>query len=150
MQDSVTIYIDAPVERVWDLVTDITRIGEFSPETFDAEWLDGTGQPTIGARFRGHVKRNQRGPIYWSTCEVSIWEPVRSFGFAVLVRGRSLNNWRYDLESVGERTKITESFRLQGTWTNKLYWSAVGRWRGRTNRNGMRSTLEGMRAVLEA
>lgn len=37
MHDDVTLHMDAPVERVWSLITDITRIGEFSPETFEAE-----------------------------------------------------------------------------------------------------------------
>jgi len=55
MQGSVTVHIDAPAERVWELVSDITRIGEFSPETFEAEWLDGADGPRAGARFRGHA-----------------------------------------------------------------------------------------------
>jgi hypothetical protein len=45
MQDSVTVHIGAPIGEVWDLVTDITRIGEFSPETFEAEWLDDASGP---------------------------------------------------------------------------------------------------------
>ena len=28
--------MDAPPAEVWDLVSDVTRIGEFSPETFEA------------------------------------------------------------------------------------------------------------------
>ena len=41
VQGAVTVHLDAPAERVWELVSDVTRIGEFSPETFEAEWLDG-------------------------------------------------------------------------------------------------------------
>src|SRR3954466_15495223 len=58
MQGSVTVHMAAPPEKVWDLVSDVTRIGEFSPETFDAEWLDGATGPAVGTRFRGHVLRN--------------------------------------------------------------------------------------------
>jgi len=43
----------ASADRVWDLVSDITRIGEFSPETFEAEWLGDATGPAVGARFRG-------------------------------------------------------------------------------------------------
>ncbi|MEM9748776.1 MAG: SRPBCC family protein, partial [Actinomycetota bacterium] len=50
MQDSVTVAIDAAVEDVWALVSDVTRIGEFSPETFEAEWLDGATGPAEGVR----------------------------------------------------------------------------------------------------
>ena len=53
MHDSVTVHMAAPPERVWDLVSDVTRIGSYSPETFEAEWVDGaTGRrwgPASGA-----------------------------------------------------------------------------------------------------
>jgi uncharacterized protein YndB with AHSA1/START domain len=150
MQDSVTVHIGAPVGEVWNLVTDITRIGEFSPETFEAEWLDDASGPEVGARFRGHVKRNEKGPVYWSTCEVTACEPQRSFEFTVLIGSRPTNNWRYDLEPAGEGTAVTESFRLENTLPNKLYWAAAGRWRGRTNRAGMQATLERMKDALES
>ena len=55
----------APPEKIWDLVSDVTKIGRYSPETFEAEWLDGATGPAVGAKFRGHVKRNGKGPIYW-------------------------------------------------------------------------------------
>ena len=79
MRGSVTVHMAAPAGRVWDLVADITRIGEFSPETFEAEWLDGAEGPGAGARFRGHVRRNGRGPVYWTTCTAcaSPWKRSR-------------------------------------------------------------------------
>ena len=64
MRGSVTVHMAAPADRVWDLVSDVTRVGEFSPETFEAEWLGGASGPAIRARFRGHVRRNGRGPAY--------------------------------------------------------------------------------------
>ena len=45
MQDSVTVHIEAPPAAVWDLVSDVTKIGRYSPETFEAEWLDGATGP---------------------------------------------------------------------------------------------------------
>ncbi|HEV7524459.1 MAG TPA: SRPBCC family protein, partial [Acidimicrobiia bacterium] len=41
MQDSVTVHMSAPADKIWDLVSDVTKIGRYSPETFEAEWLDG-------------------------------------------------------------------------------------------------------------
>ena len=38
MRDSVTLRIEAPIAKVWELVSDVTHIGRFSPETFEAEW----------------------------------------------------------------------------------------------------------------
>jgi len=72
--------MDAPAQRVWELVSDVRNTGRFSPETFDAEWLDGATEPAVGARFRGHVKRNEIGPVYWTTCRVTACEPGREFG----------------------------------------------------------------------
>jgi len=48
----VTVHIAAPPGLVWDLVSDVTRIGDYSPETFEAEWLDGADRPRAGARQR--------------------------------------------------------------------------------------------------
>jgi len=64
MQDSVTVTMAASPAQVWALVSDVTKIGRYSPETFEAEWLDGATGPAVGVRFRGHVKRNEKGPTY--------------------------------------------------------------------------------------
>jgi hypothetical protein len=49
----------ASADRVWDLVSDVTRVGEFSPETFEAEWLGGASGPATVAGFaRGRTNRN--------------------------------------------------------------------------------------------
>ena len=152
MQDSVTVHIDAPADEVWGLVSDVTNTGRFSPETLEAEWTDGATGPAVGARFRGHVKRNGRGPMYWTTCEVTECEPGKVFTFAVLTGGRALNTWSYRFEpsSSGRGTDVTESFRLTPTPPIRLYWALFGRWRGETNRRGMQQTLERIKAVAEA
>lgn len=45
--------MDAPAGTVWSVITDVTQIGRFSPETFEAEWFGGATGPVVGARFRG-------------------------------------------------------------------------------------------------
>ena len=150
MHDSVTVHMSAPPEQVWALVSDITNTGRFSPETFEAEWLDGATGPAVGARFRGHVKRNGRGPTYWTVCKVTHSEPGRNFAFDVLGPGqRTVNSWRYDFEPSGDGTDVTESFRLADNLLTKVYWAIAGRARGRTNVDGMRETLERIKAVAE-
>ncbi len=67
MHESVTVHMSAGANDIWNLVADVRNIGRFSPETFEAEWLDGATGPALGARFRGHVKRNEIGPVYWTT-----------------------------------------------------------------------------------
>ncbi|MDQ1480920.1 MAG: hypothetical protein QOI44_1781 [Actinomycetota bacterium] len=149
MHDSVTVHMAAPPERVWELVSDVTRIGEFSPETFEAEWLDGATGPAIGAKFRGHVKRNGKGPIYWVTCTVLASEPGREFTFGTAGKTEPLNVWSYKLESSGDGTDVTESFTLANKLLLRVYWAVLGWARGPTNRNGMRTTLERIKAVVE-
>lgn len=149
MQDSVTVSMAAPPDKVWALVSDITRIGEFSPETFEAEWLGGATGPALGAKFRGHVKRNEKGPIYWTVCKVLECEAPRVFGFAVMYRGRPLNHWKYEITPTATGCDVTESFALDQNPLFKLYWAIVGPLRGRRNVNGMRQTLERMKAIVE-
>ncbi len=78
----VSLHIDAPPEEVWALVSDVTRIGEFSPETFEARWTRGSTGPEVGASFKGHVKRNGVGPTYWSPCQVTKCVPNEVFEFS--------------------------------------------------------------------
>ncbi|MEP6624365.1 MAG: SRPBCC family protein, partial [Acidimicrobiia bacterium] len=73
--------IAAPPEKVWSLVSDITRMGEWSPEARGGEWVKGASGPAVGARFKG---RNARGKRSWSTdCHVVECEPGSRFAFAV-------------------------------------------------------------------
>jgi uncharacterized protein YndB with AHSA1/START domain len=158
MRGSVTVHMRAPVDRVWRLVSDVTQIGRFSPETFEAEWLDGATGPAEGARFRGHVKRNEKGPVYWTYCTVVACEPGRTFSFSVSARPfgtpvgprmTALITWSYVLEDTGDGTDVTESFELAGTFPLRLYWTLLGWARGPRNERDMRRTLNAIKAVVE-
>jgi len=141
----------ASADRVWDLVSDITRVGEFSSETFEAEWLDGACGPEVGARFRGHVRRNGRGPVYWTACTVVASDPGREFAFTVTgPGGATVNTWCYQLAPRADGTDVTESFELADTRLLRLYWMLAGPARRRTNLNGMRVTLERIKAATES
>jgi uncharacterized protein YndB with AHSA1/START domain len=149
MHDAVTVHMAAPPEKIWDLVSDVTKIGRYSPETFEAEWVDGSTGPAVGAKFRGHVKRNGRGPVYWTTCTVTACVPGKEFAFGVGSADKPLNTWRYELEPSGDGTDVTESFQLADAFFLRLYWAVLGWARGPTNRNGMRTTLERIKAEVE-
>jgi uncharacterized protein YndB with AHSA1/START domain len=149
MHDSVTIHVDAPPERVWALVSDITNTGRFSPETFEAEWLDGATGPAEGVRFRGHVKRNGKGPTYWTTCTVTASEPGREFTFVVGTVEKHPMTWSYRFEAAGDGTDVTESYQLADQAPMRLYWKLFGKARGRTNARNMQATLERIKAAAE-
>lgn len=147
---SVTVTMQADADRIWELVSDVTRIGSYSPETLEAEWLDGATGPAVGARFRGHVKRNGRGPMYWTVCQVTASEPGREFAFDVLMGSRPVNTWRYVLKPVDGGTEVTESYQLDANPLSRLYWALAGWARGKTNERGMRQTLERIKAQVES
>lgn len=150
MQGSATVHMAAPADKIWNLIADVRNIGRFSPETFEAEWLDGATGPALGARFRGHVRRNEIGPVYWTTCRVTACEPGREFGFAVLVGDRPVNNWHYRLTPTDGGTDVTESFRLGESPLTTLYWLLGGFLRQRRNIRDMTKTLQRIKAEVEA
>ena len=107
---SATIHIDAPPEKVYAVITDVTRMGEWSPETVKGEWLDGATGPAVGARFKG---TNRRGLVRWSTKpRVLVADEGREFAFATDVRGKDLTKWSYTFEPDGGGAKVTESFEM--------------------------------------
>jgi uncharacterized protein YndB with AHSA1/START domain len=150
LRGEVSLHMDATPERVWSLVSDVTRIGEFSPETFEARWSRGSTGPEVGACFKGHVKRNGVGPTYWSPCRVTACVPNEVFEFSVGNEDVTLNNWGYRLEPSGSGTQVTEYFRIEPNLAMRAYWTVFGPLRARTNRKGMRTTLERMKAVVES
>ena len=103
----------------------------------------------MGAKFRGHVKRNGKGPIYWSNCVVTSCVPGTEFGFDVVQGGKAMNTWAYRIAPAAGGSDVTESFRLADTLPLKIYWTLFGWTRGKTNRNGMRTTLEAIKDELE-
>ena len=145
--------MDAPPAEVWALVSDVTRIGEFSPGDVRGE-VDPRAPP--GPRwapsFKGHVKRNGVGPTYWSPCRVTACVPNERLRVLRRHRRRS----RSTTGATGSRPKdggtlVTEYFRLEPDAADlRLYWLVLGPLRGRTNRDGMRTTLERMKAVVES
>ena len=148
--DEVSVWMNASPAAVWNLVSDVTRIGEFSPETFEAKWTRGSTGPEVGAYFAGHVKRNGVGPTYWSPCQVTKCEPEEVFEFAVGTDAVTVNNWGYRLAPRDGGTDVTEYFRMQPSLPVRVYWTVLGPLRSRTNVRGMRTTLERMKAVVEA
>lgn len=151
MHASVTLHIDATPERVWGLVSDITRMGTYSPEVLEAEWLGDATGPAVGARYRGHVKRNEKGPTYWTTCEVTECVPGEVFEFAVVFGDKPVNTWRYDFAAnPAGGTDATESFHLVDNVLTKLWRPLGGFLRENRNRRDMLRTLERVKAVAEA
>jgi hypothetical protein len=150
MRESVTVHMAAPADDIWALVSDVRNTGRFSPETFDAEWLDGATGPAVGVRFRGHVKRNEIGPVYWTTCRITACEPGREFGFQVLLGTTPVNNWHYRFTPTQSGTDVTESFWVKSYGIPRFIQFLFGELRRRRNIRDMTTTLERIKAVVES
>lgn len=98
MSDStviVTREISASPDKVWAMVTDLGRMGEWSPENRGGTWLKGAEGPAVGARFRG---RNSNGKRSWSTVvEVTRFDEPREFVFTLMVFGRPWCDWSWQV-----------------------------------------------------
>ena len=107
-----TVDIAAPIDVVWGLISDITRVGEWSVECRSCEWVGGASGPAVGARFRG---RNRRNASWWTrTCEVLAVEAPNHFVWRTLPT-RVLpdsTEWGFHLEEHGDRTRLTQSMRI--------------------------------------
>jgi hypothetical protein len=108
----VTVHVEASPDAVYDLVADVTRIGELSPECVSARWL-GAEQGVPGARFQG--RNVSKWIIRWSrVCEVVTADPGREFAFRT-IRTRlrpDSTAWRYRFEPSGDGTDVTESYEI--------------------------------------
>lgn len=60
-RDEVSTHVAASPDEVYDLVSDVTRTPEYSPEIRRCTWLDGATGPAVGARFAA-VNKVARGP----------------------------------------------------------------------------------------
>ncbi len=100
-----SIDIDAPPAAVYGLVSDITRMGEWSSEAIGGEWLDG-GSGNVGDRFNGH---NRAGEREWTReCEVAKADVGEEFTFVVGGVEANCTWWSYEVEPNGSGTTLTE------------------------------------------
>ena len=151
MKGSASLYMEVSPLRIWSLVSDVTQIGRFSPETFESQWLGGATGPAVNIRFRGHVRRNgKKWLVYWTTCVITKCEPGREFAFAVLGPwGQTAVTWSYCMEPSREGTTVTESFEVGTSWALRLYALLARHTRTQTNIDNMVATLERIRMVAE-
>lgn len=68
---SVARVIGAPAEVVYDLVSDVTRMGDYSPENTGGTWLDGATGPAVGARVTGTNEVARHGRTRSNRCRTA-------------------------------------------------------------------------------
>ena len=140
-QDSEELVVNATAEHIYDLVADLPRMGQWSPECQGVEWEGGASAPVEGARFVGHNRGGPRKLMRWSRHgRVLVADPGRQFAFVTEEGGRESTVWRYRFEPVDGGTRVTESYEVKQipAWARIIDVP--------TNRH--RELLEGMRHTL--
>ena len=152
-RDTVEIVVAAPPERVYDLVADVTRTPELSPEIVSVRWLGGATGPAVGARFEA-VNTTRGGKRWRNRPVVTAADRGREFAFARTEPFAGTVAWRYRFEPVEGGTRVVESYEVQRPVT-RVGWFVIERIfragdRREELRAGMRTTLERLRALAEA
>lgn len=101
---SDSIIVNGTPETLYDMVSDVTRTGEWSP-ICTACWWDEGDSPRVGARFTG---RNELPERTWETrSQVVVADRGREFAWVV---GDSFVRWGYTFSPVDGGTQMTESW----------------------------------------
>lgn len=132
------------------MVSDVTRMGEWSPETHSAVWLGGATGPAVGAKFRGS---NSHGKKSWKTvCRVDACDTGRRFAFRCTAGPLAVADWTYDFVDTPDGCRVTETWTDQrGRLVMALSGIASGvKDRAVHNRAGMERTLEMLAAAAES
>lgn len=143
--------IAAPAGDVWALVSDVTRMCEFSPENARCDWIGRTKEPVVGAKFRG---TNENGKKKWKTVATIVdAQPGRSFEFVVKAGPFGVARWEYRFDATPEGgCRVTETWIDQRGWVGRTLGGRVSGVTDRAphNRAGMETTLERLAAAAES
>ncbi len=144
---SASITIDADPDEVYGLVSDITRMGEWSPEATGGAWVD-DGAGAVGDWFEG---TNQSGDQAWSRmCEVAVAEPGADFTFVVGGIENNYTWWSFEMTSEGSETMLTERWWIVNKspalaeFTDEQIMGRVTK-----TESMLRATLAGIKATAE-
>ncbi|MBM3828488.1 MAG: SRPBCC family protein [Actinobacteria bacterium] len=140
----VTRTVSAEPSRVFSMVSDLARMGEWSPENQGGEWANGASGPTVGARFRG---RNSNGKRSWRTVvEVNAFEPGRRISFGLMVGPKNWCDWVWEVRPVEGGTEVRHEWidhrGKVAVWLGNLVSGVKDR--AAHNRRNMEATLDAL------
>lgn len=143
---SATVEIDADVDSVWRAVSDVRRMGEWSPECRRIVVL-GSRKHGVGTRFLG---LNRRGVAIWPTSSTVVrLEPGRAIAWRTRESGAI---WTYELTAGSPGTTLTGRRELPAyTLATRVMAPLLGGARGHDAElaAGIRTTLERIKDCVE-
>ena len=143
--------VAAPADAVFDLVSDLTRMGEWSPECERVTWRGGATSTAKGARFLGY---NRSGALRWMTQgEVVTAEYGRHLAFEIYLGPLKIARWEYFIlpDDADPRTctVVEEWTDRRPAWYRVPADKALGP-RAKANQRGMVKTLANLKRAAEA
>ena len=151
LSERVTIRV--PPDTAYAAVSDVTRMGQWSPEVRGARVLGARGPVRVGTRFVG---LNRAAWLPWATlCTVVAARPGSCFSFKVSILGIALSQWTYRFREVPGGCEVTEEWldlrsAVAGRLLTAVSPAVTGVVRRRErNRATMRATLAALRTALE-
>ncbi len=102
--------VRAPLEKVWEAISDISMPADYSTEFLGARWVD-DGQLAVGSSFIGTNTHEARGQ--WEVeCFVSHYVDRRTFGWVTSDRENPGARWRFDLEPIAGAVRVRFTMNL--------------------------------------
>jgi len=142
-----SVEIAAEPAAVYALISDLPRMGSWSPECTGITWRGPVRSPETGARFIGH---NRRGRVCWSTFgEVVTADPGRALAFEITVGPVKVARWEYAIDASDRGCTVTERWTDRRPRVARRVLDAAMGSREQTNIRGMRATLEALRDEAE-
>jgi uncharacterized protein YndB with AHSA1/START domain len=93
--------INAPVTKVWDLVSDLKKMSQWSPQ---CRVMKPIGLLRQGSRT---INLNRRGLMFWpTTCRITEFVPEKKLAFRV---NENHTVWTYELEPTEAGTRLIET-----------------------------------------
>ncbi len=158
------IVVAAPPGVVWDLLANITNMGNWSPECIHTGWLDGHHDARPGARFSG--RNRAPGGFEWTvTCVITEADRPQTLEWVVLddedgtqTVNHPSSRWRYELDPAPDGGTIVRHSFVHGPGDSGLRWmmrrhpkrsAEIIKDRRQTLQANMGHTLAAMKAAAE-
>ncbi|WP_353806694.1 SRPBCC family protein [Mycobacterium sp.] len=141
---SASRLVKASPSAVYAVISDITTMGQRSPETHSARWIE------PDKRFTG---KNRIGPWYRWSMRATVTEASPGKAFSFRTDWPSSTSWRYALTPVDEGTLVTESMSRDTPQLAPVRWiqrAAGVADRRKHLRSGIETSLQRLAGVVES
>ena len=142
------VEIVANPTEVWEMISNITRTREWSPDVIRSGWIKPWTGPAVGARFES-LNRMPFVGRWRSRSTVTAADPGRRFAFAVGTNPIDPNTtWTWDLEPTRDGVRVRLTYEMRREPRIVLIYYRLTQRADRVRRS-VRATLERLKTAAE-